>query len=562
LNERDVEILGGRVRQSLRTLDSIGVPSLASIEGRRTTRSSRVLRGATTLATAVVIVVAGLVLGDRLNAWRHERAASDRTATAAPTPEGRYGLLVQLPGVTSPADGTAPMIALVDELGQQLTPAFDGLVQAKTSPDGRHIALWLSGSRTSELHVLDAADRSLGASLFTTTERFTRVNEAMVWASDSSAVLISTTADDTTNSSGNIRANLRAIDRASGAVRQLMTYNAFSFQPLGWDRAKGTALARAVTAQSGGKTLYLLVSDDGSAATSTREVDDTPIIANDAATFVASFPTCTPGPCRRFIIHDASTYAVVAQIDFGARGDPLTTSSASWAVLFRPRSSDVLVYFSRTGKTGVFGIELYPDAGRGPRRDLGDLTVARASDGTITSPNAYFRADGSAVFFVAPSDRGASTWTGDLIDVATAKHAPVVVSWIRATALPGPTSPTARVTPTSAEMAACAHASGYGGTLVGAFTLRAGDLARQDETRGGPNGPRPLRSNFRDYQADTPIVLCFFDGFIAAPGGPPRVPPATFRPYDRFVVAVDPAERVSLIVAGYRDRIFVAPRLP
>jgi hypothetical protein len=29
------------------------------------------------------------------------------------------------------------------------------------------------------------------------------------------------------------------------------------------------------------------------------------------------------------------------------------------------------------------------------------------------------------------------------------------------------------------------------------------------------------RAAFRDYAPDTRIVLCFFDGFIAAPGGPP-----------------------------------------
>ena len=104
--------------------------------------------------------------------------------------------------------------------------------------------------------------------------------------------------------------------------------------------------------------------------------------------------------------------------------------------------------------------------------------------------------------------------------------------------------------------------TGYSGTVVGAFTLRAADLAQQDETRGGANGPRPLRSRFRDYPADTPIVLCFFDGFIAAPGGPPGISSATFRPYDRYVVTVDPSGQASLAVAGFRDRIVVAPQLP
>jgi hypothetical protein len=113
---------------------------------------------------------------------------------------------------------------------------------------------------------------------------------------------------------------------------------------------------------------------------------------------------------------------------------------------------------------------------------------------------------------------------------------------------------------TAAELA-CGQ-SGYTGTVVRAFTLRAADLAQQDETRGGATGPRPLRSRFRDYPADMPIVLCFFDGFIAAPGGPPGISSATFRPYDRFVVTVDPSGQASLAVAGYRDRIVVAPQLP
>jgi hypothetical protein len=560
LDDREVEILEGRVRRSLATLDRVTVPALSSIERRRPSAASPLMRGAAILATAALMIVVGLAIGDRLNALRGDRAASERTAPAVPSVG--YGFFEVMPSATDPGNGTASGVALMDELGRQLMPAVDGLIQAKTSPDGRYVALWLSGPQGFELRVLDGVSRSLGPAIFSTTERFTRVNEAVVWASDSSAILVSTTADDTANAAGTIRANLRAIDRSTGTVRSLVTYGAFTFEPLGWDRVKGEVLASATTASSGGKSLYLRVSDDGSGATSVREVDDTPVIANDAATYVASFPTCTPGPCRRFIIHEASTYSVVAQIDLGSRGDPLTTTSANWAVLFRPRSSDVLVYFSRTGKKGVFGIELYPNGGRGARRDLGDLTVAPRSDGTITSPNAYFRADGSTVFYLHPNDPSGKTWSGDVIDLATGTHRAASAGGIRATVLVDVAASGGNPGPTPAEVTACAQASAvYGGTLVGAFTLTAGDLALQDETRNGPNGPRPLRSRFRDYPADTPIVLCYFDGPIAAPGGP-AIPSATFRPYDRFVVAVDPSDRVNLLVAGHRDRIAVAPRMP
>jgi hypothetical protein len=560
LDDQEVEVLEGRVRRSLATLDRITVPALSSIERRRPSAANPLMRGAAILATAAVMIVVGLAIGDRLNALRSDRASSERTAPAVPSVG--YGFFEAMPGTTDPGNGTASGVALIDELGRQLMPAIDGLIQAKTSPDGRYVALWLSGPQGFELRILDGINRSLGPAIFSTTERFTRVNEAMVWASDSSAVLVSTTADDTANTAANIRANLRAIDRSTGAAQSFVTYSAFTFQPLGWDRAKGTVLARAVTTPSGG-IQFLHVSDNGSGVTSVQAVDDMPVVANDAATYVASFPTCIPGPCRRFIIHEASTYSVVAQIDLGSRGDPLTTTSANWAVLFRPRSSDVLVYFSRTGKKGVFGIELYPDGGRSTRRDLGDLTVAPGSDGTIISPNAYFRADGSAVFYLHPDDRTGKSWSGDVIDLATGTHRPASAGAIRATVLVDVVASGGSPGPTPTEVAACAQASAvYGGTLVGAFTLTAGDLALQDETRNGPDGPRPLRSAFRDYPADTPIVLCYFDGPIAAPGGPPPIPPATFRPYDRFAVAVDPSDRINLLVAGHRDRIAVAPRMP
>lgn len=440
-----------RLRRALSSLDEVAVTPLAAIRARHAGRARLPWRAAGALAAAALVMVVALALGDRLNAWRIERTASGPTASAgAPALDSRYGFLVQLPGATDPGNGTSSGIALVDESGTQLMPAFDGLVQAKTSPDGRYIALLRSGQRGLELSILDGVNRSLGAILFTTTERFTRVNEPMVWASDSSAIVLSTTADDTARSAGDIQANVRAIDRAGGAVRLLLTYRTFTFQPLGWDRAKGAVLARAVTAESGGKTLFLRVSDDGKALTSAQEVDDTPVVANDAATYVASFPTCTPGPCRRFVIHDAATYAVVAQIDLASRGAPLTTTSANWAVLFRPRSSDVLVYFSHPTKKDTFGIALHPDAGRGARRDLGELTVAARSDGTITSPNGYFRADGSAVFYVHPVDPVGGRWSGALIDVATAARAPVTVAAIRAAVVVDATVLTPQAAPTAA----------------------------------------------------------------------------------------------------------------
>jgi hypothetical protein len=124
-----------------------------------------------------------------------------------------------------------------------------------------------------------------------------------------------------------------------------------------------------------------------------------------------------------------------------------------------------------------------------------------------------------------------------------------------------PSSSPGTPTVVAAEVSRCEQ-SGYDGVVVGAFTLRAADLAAQDMRPRGPTGPQPLSSFYQSYPADTPVVLCFFDGFIAAPGGPPPIPPATFRPYDRYVVTVDPSGNARLAVAGHRDTIVVAPQLP
>jgi hypothetical protein len=422
MHEGEVDLLEGRVRRSLGTLDQIPVPGLAAITTRRAPVRSRVTRTAGAFGATAAVLVLALVVGAQLNTWR----AALSGATAGPglpgaaaqvTPDDRYGLLVGWPG-----DATT----LVDEQGNQLVAPFFGVREARTSPDGRYIGLWLSTINGYEVRILDGVNRTLGPTLFATTEQYARSNEGLVWASDSSAVVIATTADPVANSAGAIRVNLRAIDRG-GTVASIATYSAFALQPLGWDRAKNTILARA-TSDSSGPSKYLRFVGGGSPSVVERTVTDMPLIANDAATYVASYASCPPpGPCRIFTIHDAETYAVVAQIDLAA-SSPLTRPNANWAILFRPRSSDVIVYFSRSVNPtrSTFGIELYPNAGRGGRRDLGDVSVDPVN-GTHYQPNAFIRADGSAAFYLHLNDVALGEQIGDLIALPGGAHTPVRV---------------------------------------------------------------------------------------------------------------------------------------
>jgi hypothetical protein len=128
--------------------------------------------------------------------------------------------------------------------------------------------------------------------------------------------------------------------------------------------------------------------------------------------------------------------------------------------------------------------------------------------------------------------------------------------------LPNHAAVAANATPGDAVAAAACATTGYDGAVVGAFRVRAEQLAIQDETpRGSPTGPHPMQSQFRAYAPDTLIVLCYYDGPIAAPGGPPGQG-STFRPYDRYAVAVDNTGRAILLVAGRRDTLTVGPHMP
>src|SRR5437660_8155894 len=90
LDDREVEILEGRLRRSLATLDRVTVPALSSIERRQPGAASPLAQGAAILATAAVTIVVGLAIGDRLNGLRGDRAASERTALALPSVGYRF----------------------------------------------------------------------------------------------------------------------------------------------------------------------------------------------------------------------------------------------------------------------------------------------------------------------------------------------------------------------------------------------------------------------------------------------------------------------------------------
>lgn len=83
MDEREVALLEGSIRRSLRSLDDVSVPTIASVRLRSAAAPAFRVSGAV-VASALVILLA-LVAGDRLAAWRGERAASlSATATVMP----------------------------------------------------------------------------------------------------------------------------------------------------------------------------------------------------------------------------------------------------------------------------------------------------------------------------------------------------------------------------------------------------------------------------------------------------------------------------------------------
>jgi hypothetical protein len=123
MDEHRVEAVEDRLRRVLGTLDDIQVPALASLRPRERATASAWMRAPAALATTLALVAIALVLGDRLNAWRSDRATSAPVAGASAD--------VARPSASSAPRPAAIEIALPAEFEPRLS---------LVSPDGRYVA--------------------------------------------------------------------------------------------------------------------------------------------------------------------------------------------------------------------------------------------------------------------------------------------------------------------------------------------------------------------------------------------------------------------------------------
>jgi hypothetical protein len=424
--DRELTSVEDGLRASLGTLGDVPVPPLGPIRVRERARLPGRIAGA---IAAVAVLVIALALGERLNAWRLDRAAATPPAASlgvsgSIAPDARYGWLVRPDGKSS--------LALVNELGVQLLGSIGDVTEAVTSPSGRYVALWTSGAKN-ELRILDGPSQKISAPLFSTGEVYARTSQSLIWASDGTAIVIATTADPVGSSSGPIAIGLRTVS-LSGEVRDIATYNGFSLAPLGWDRAGGSITVKARPASTG-RAHVIRFSESGTLL-SDREVADEPLVADQSGKYIASADCQSQFPCRDFVIHDAASYAGVSfikltqSVGYVPAGSSPTPGGGSSVVsiLFRPRSNDVLVATSHTSAPagGTSALRLFPDAGRGGTRDLGVASLTPIAREVFLA-QAYTRADGSAVLFVHPtSTQVGRDWTGDLVGMGGAR-APITI---------------------------------------------------------------------------------------------------------------------------------------
>jgi len=416
VDAREVEVVEAELRRAFASLRHVAVPSLADLQSnRRSLWPSWLSRvGAAVAVTALLIAAIGF--GQAMASWRIERAASSSRPTVSVgvggqiQPDARYGFLARV------GAGKSAILQVLDELGRPVSSGFGGISATKASPTGRYLALWSSSVSGAELRFFDAIGRSTGPVVVRTSERFAGSTTGLVWANDGSGVALVTTADPTGRGAGPLHGNVRLVER-TGVVTLVATYRADSITPIAWDHTRGLVTLSACV--DGGACHYVVYRENG-ALVRDLAVPDRPLLADSTSRFVVASADCvSQPPCRRFVVRDSESYGQVADISL-----PLGEGNLGvWGVEFRARSNDLIVYADRqaTGRAIGFGVALYPDAGRGSRRDLGAITVD-TSAGAASAPTLVQRGDGSAVYVARAAPDG--TWSGELIDLDTGAHGP------------------------------------------------------------------------------------------------------------------------------------------
>jgi hypothetical protein len=176
MDEHRVEAVEDRLRRVLGTLDDIQVPALPSLGARERATASPWMRAPAALATTLALVVIALVLGDRLNAWRSDRATSAPVASASSD--------VARPSASSAPRPAAIEIALPAEFEPRLS---------LVSPDGRYVAAVARDYGTVRLYRLGALmPGTVSPQLQQIAEirGFAYAPGEVSWVEDSSAVVV------------------------------------------------------------------------------------------------------------------------------------------------------------------------------------------------------------------------------------------------------------------------------------------------------------------------------------------------------------------------------------
>lgn len=424
MEDREVARIGSRLERALRAFDDVPVIELTQLRSRRR-RSGWDLAAPAVLVGALLVAVG--VSAARVADLTSGAATASAPVPVAPALSAAYGMLARV------GDGKSSSVAIVDELGAAIAGPFEGLVAARTSPDGRSIALLLAGSQGTELRIFDGAQRTLGPALLTTAEEFDRTGSALVWADDSSGVLVVSAPRPRVEDA--VLATLRVVAR-DGSVRTIATHRAFSLSPLAWSRGSGVILLSTSANNSGNPVTLVRISDANGAVLGEHVSADPIVTANDRAQLIVTSGACgVQPPCRSLTVRDAVSFAPVSEIVL----PPLASTMTLWGTTFLPLGTDLVAWFSRdmNPTAGTFSLVIAADGGRGGRRELGDLRIEAVEGGKIFPPTLIARGDGSAVLFIHPTSSSDAVFSGALVDPASTGRSEVKVPRAIATVVLG-----------------------------------------------------------------------------------------------------------------------------